>query len=336
MTRTALLAVALLALSGCNSIRDLAPGHSANPYEKPPFYAKYLDTGSQLDAAIRERLDALREDPRSSVLHNELGALLVDKGFPKDAEREFERAINFDGKNHAAWYNLGLVRAARGDEFGARRALNQTLDVKPGHAAALFQLGLIEERRQHVDRAIELYAKAYRINPALLEVAVNPRILDSKLTAVALLRVYPTEHTRASMQLQDAPVLRQPVASSAPEAPSPQAAPHQIVPPSAPVTDPAMQQAAPSAEEDSSVRRPRRRRPRRVQPTPEETTPPPPVEEAPPVTEEAPVIFEQPPAEFDAEQNEPTEQNEEAPAVEIPEDEIPPPEEEEPPPPQER
>lgn len=323
MNRILFTAVVVLALSGCSALRDLNADHGKNPYDEPPFYAKYLDTGSELDAAIRERLDALRETPGNSVLHNELGALLVEKGFPKDAEREFERAIALDRRYHAAWYNLGLVRAARGDEFGARRALKRTVDLKPGHSAALFQLGLIEERRQHSDRAVELYAKAFRINPSLLDVDVNPRILESNLTHLAMLRVYPAQQTQQSMQLQDAPVYRRPPTADAPAAPSPQAAPQDIVPPSAPVTDPSMQQH-PSAgtSEDANTRRPtRRRRPRRVEsadPAPVEPTP---NELAPSSTEEAPAVSEEPPT------------TETEPSAEIPEDEIPPPDEEEPPPP---
>jgi tetratricopeptide (TPR) repeat protein len=80
----------------------------------------------------------------------------VQKGFPKDAEREFERAVDVDKRYYPAWYNLGLVRAARGDEGGARRAFARTVHYKPGHPMALFQLGLIEEKLRHTDRAIEL------------------------------------------------------------------------------------------------------------------------------------------------------------------------------------
>ncbi|HEX8254141.1 MAG TPA: tetratricopeptide repeat protein [Thermoanaerobaculia bacterium] len=241
MKRTFLIALAAVAMVGCAAIRDLRDDE--NPYEKP-FYEKYLNTGSTLDANINRALESVRQNPASAEAHNTLGALLVEKGFPKDAEREFERAINTDDHYFPAWYNLGLVRAARGDELGARRAFNETVDLKPGHAAALFQLGLVEEKREHRDRAIGLYAKAYTINPSLMDVRVNPRILDSKLTHLAMLRMYPAEHTRRSMQFQGSggamPSSRMPQAQ---EAPSPQAPPQRIVPPSAPATDPSQQTA---------------------------------------------------------------------------------------------
>jgi tetratricopeptide (TPR) repeat protein len=236
MKRLFLVAVAALAAFGCAAVDDYRANR--NPYESP-FYAKYLNTGSDLDAEIQRTLEAVRQNPGAAELHAALGTLLMEKGFPKDAERELERAINADRRYYPAWYNLGLVRAARGDELGARRAFGRTVALKPGHAAALFQLGLIEEQRHHSDRAVALYMKAFGINPALLDVDVNPRILDSKLTHIALLKLYPAAHARDSMQFAGSPVLRtQPQAQ---EAASPEAPPQNIVTPAAPPTDPSQQ-----------------------------------------------------------------------------------------------
>jgi tetratricopeptide (TPR) repeat protein len=240
MKRIFVLMLAAVTVTGC-AAWDRWSGNG-NAYEKPPFYAKYLDPANAHDQRIQAALDGLRANPRSAALHNELGGLLIQKGFPKDAEREFERAINSDGDFYPAWYNLGLVRAARGDSFGAYRALRRTIRLKPGHSAALFQLGLMEEDRGDDEDAVVHYAKAYTINPALLDVRVNPRILDSKLTHLALLKMYPTEHTRKGMQFQPAP---QGYRDAAMEAPSRQAPAEDIVTPSAPLTDPASQPAPP-------------------------------------------------------------------------------------------
>jgi tetratricopeptide (TPR) repeat protein len=235
MNRLTVIAVAALALAGCTLINP-------EPNYDNPFYAKYLNTGSELDGRINETLDALRQNPDSPALHNELGSLLVQKGFPKDAEREFERAIDADRRFYPAWYNLGLVRASAGDESGARRAFRNAVTHKPGHAQALFQLGLIEEQRHNTERAVELYAKAFKIEPALLAVRVNPRILDSKLVHRAMLALYPTEHDRRSMIFQGAPAGWS--EREDPVAPSPEQTPEKIVTPAPPATDPAQQPPA--------------------------------------------------------------------------------------------
>jgi len=258
MKRMLILAVAALSTVACADWKNFSH-RDENPYEKSPFYAKYLNTGSALDAEMTRLLAALQANPNSAELHNDLGALLVEKGFPRDAEREFERSVNADSKYYPAWYNLGLVRAANHDDLGARHAYRRAVHIKPGHAAALFQLGLIEEKRKHTDRAVELYAKAFRINPRLLEVDVNPRVLDSSLIDLALLRMYKNEHSKKSMQFQDAPsfvgvTAAANTATTPPRSaatPSPQPAAQDIVTPGAPATDPGTQQPAP-----------RRRRPR--------------------------------------------------------------------------
>jgi tetratricopeptide (TPR) repeat protein len=247
MKRILLIAAATLATLGCAELVQRFE-RDKNPYDNP-FYAKYLNTGAPVDASISRTLEQLRQKPDSPELHNRLGSLLVTKGFPKDAEVEFERAVNADGRFYPAWYNLGLVRASRGDELGAKRAFSRAITHKPGHAAALFQLGLIEEKRRNTEKAVKLYAKAYAINPALLDVEVNPRILDTNLTHLALLELYPATHNRQSMQFQGTPSGYRPPEvreRTPPEAPSKVPAPSQIITPAPPPTDPSQQKTPPA------------------------------------------------------------------------------------------
>ena len=241
MKRTMALGAIALTFFGCATLDHK---NSRNPYQKPLFVEKYLNPANPLDSQIENDFNALRENPKDASVHNELGQLLLRKGFPKDAELEFERAVNSDSHLYSAWYNLGLVRASRGDYTGARFAFNRTVHYKPGHAAALFQLGLMEERRKNTEAALDFYAKAFSINHSLLDVRVNPRIVDSRLIDLAMLRLYPNEHTRQSMQFQPTPpgYMSQP---PAPEAPSPQAPAQQIVPPAAPITNPSQQTPPP-------------------------------------------------------------------------------------------
>ena len=237
MKRLLILAVAIAA-TAC------AANRNGNPYEEPPFYAQFLNTGSNLDARIQRTLEGLKADPESSVLHNELGALLVQKGFPKDAEREFERAINNDGDFYPAWYNLGLVRAANGNHSGARRAFHRTVRLRKGHGPALFQLGLMAEHAGDHQDAVAYYAKAFRHNRELLDVKHNPRLLDSKLVHLALLENYGRQHAADSADFKAAPadyVQRR----EEREAASPESSPANIVTPTAPATDPGTQTPPP-------------------------------------------------------------------------------------------
>ena len=245
MNRLLAAALAIAALTGCNSVREMY--QPKDPYAKPMFYEKYLTTGEPIDARIQQTLEAVRNDPHSATLHNELGQLLRQKGFPKDAEREFERAVDDDSHFYPAWYNLGLIREANGNYPGAHFAFGRAIHYKPGHAAALFQMGLMEEKRRNTEAAVAYYAKAFSINHALLDVRVNPRVLDSKLIDLALIRLYPIEHARESLQFQPSPAPY--VAPAQPQAPSPQPSADEIVPPAPPVTNPATQTPPPKPPE---------------------------------------------------------------------------------------
>jgi tetratricopeptide (TPR) repeat protein len=197
--------VALL-LTGCAAIQQYSNHGGSNPYERPVFYTQFLNPNNPLDAAIQRDLAALRANPKDAALHNELGQYLAQRGFPKDAETEFERAVNANRKFWPAWYNLGLTRQARGEYVGARVAYGQALRYRPGFSEALFQQGLLEESRGHNEDAIELYAKAISINHRLLDVRTNPRVLDTKLLHLALMRAYPKNHTREALIYQSTPL----------------------------------------------------------------------------------------------------------------------------------
>ena len=229
--RTTLILLAAISMTGCTLFN-----RDDNPYDdrNPPVYTQFLNTGDPLDQQIQATVEGLRANPRSAPLHNELGQLLLRKGFPVDAEREFERAINADSDFYPAWYNLGLVRAARDDYSGAKRAFWRTTRIMKGHSEALFQLGLMAEKRGNRDDAIGYYAKAIRHNPKITDVRTNPLILDSRLIHLALLENYDRNHIRQAGRYLGTPGNY--VAPPA-DAPSPEARAQDIVTPAPPVTD---------------------------------------------------------------------------------------------------
>lgn len=244
-----LILLGILALSAmqCVSISNKIDRHRSgeNPYLKEPFYARYLNTGTRLDKQIQDKLQALAAEPHSPALHNDLGMLLWEKGFPKDAEREFRRAIGDDDKFYPAWFNLGLVEQARGNTFAAKKAFDRTIELKPGDATALFELGLMAENVGRDSVAVDMYAKAFRINPNLLDVRVNPRILDSELVPRALLASYDAAHQNESVGFHTTPAGYVPPARV--PAPSPVPAANEIVTPAPPATEQGVQTPPPPA-----------------------------------------------------------------------------------------
>jgi tetratricopeptide (TPR) repeat protein len=244
-----LILLGILALSAlqCVSVTNRIDRYraGANPYVEEPFYARYLNTGSRLDRDIRQTLQALAAEPSSPTLHNDLGMLLWEKGFPNDALREFRRAVAADSRFHPAWFNIGLVEQTRGNTMRAKSAFARTIELKPGDATTLFELGLMAERAGKDTVGVEMYSKAFRINPNLLDVRVNPRILDTKLIPRALIASYPRAHETESVRFHSTPTGYVPPTRM--EAPSREAAPSEIVTPTPPATEQGSQTPPPPA-----------------------------------------------------------------------------------------
>jgi tetratricopeptide (TPR) repeat protein len=223
-------------------------------------FERYLSPEVPEDRAILNYLALAEQGQATSDDLAELGVLLLDKGFPKDAERYLEAAVEADKENVEALYRLGLVRQRMGKEGSAIRCYRKVVNQRPGHAYASFMLALAEEKRGRRDAAVYHYAKAYRHQPALANPVVNPLVYDSHLQSEALLLRYERDLAAASIAVPpvDPAAVRamtEALPPTEPEAPAPQPTPQP--------TAPAAPQAATS--------------PQQPRPAPPPAAPPPPI-----------------------------------------------------------
>src|SRR5512140_2057922 len=94
MKKILLVAVMMLTTAACGSFeRSMHSRFERRDNYKQPFYARYLSQNNALDRQIFAKLRAINADPNTATLHNDLGVLLLQRGFPRDAEREFGRAV---------------------------------------------------------------------------------------------------------------------------------------------------------------------------------------------------------------------------------------------------
>jgi Flp pilus assembly protein TadD len=153
-------------------------------------FERYLSNERPLDRAILSYLELERSGKASSWDLANLGVLLLEKGFPTDAERYLRKALAADKHNFEAAYRLGLVLQRQGDDRGAIKYYGRTLKARPGHGYARFMLAMAEEHCGRRAAAIRDYAKAYHFVPELADPRRNPLVLDSELQAEAALRRY--------------------------------------------------------------------------------------------------------------------------------------------------
>src|SRR5690606_3567400 len=80
---------------------------------------------------VRLFTDAARHAPRVAAVHVNLGAAHLRRGELDRAEASLEAALRLDGEHLAALYDLGLVAERRGDREAAAAAFARACRVAP-------------------------------------------------------------------------------------------------------------------------------------------------------------------------------------------------------------
>ena len=94
----------------------------------------------QFDDAIAEFRWALKIDPDSAPVHNNLGVVLAGQGRIEEAIAHYRAALKLKPDYAAASINLGRTLAAQGQLDEATACYRQALRVEPASAAAHFNL----------------------------------------------------------------------------------------------------------------------------------------------------------------------------------------------------
>jgi tetratricopeptide (TPR) repeat protein len=153
-------------------------------------FERFLSPDRPKDRAIMDYMALEQAGKATSTDLANLAVLILEKGFPNDAEHYLREALKLDEDNYEATYRLGLVLQRQGHNLKAARCYKKVLKARPGYAEARFMLALAEERCGLRDAAIDDYVRAYRHAPDLANPDVNPLVLDSHLQVEASLMYY--------------------------------------------------------------------------------------------------------------------------------------------------
>lgn len=153
-------------------------------------FERFLAPDDPRDQAIVRYLVKEKEGRARPADLADLGLLLLEKGFPKDAERYLKKALKASPKNPNIAYRLGIAQQRQGRERAAARTYARVIAWEPGFAPAQFMLGLAHERMGHRQAAIQHYVTAYRHYPQLADPKHNPLVLTSKLQLEAAMKQY--------------------------------------------------------------------------------------------------------------------------------------------------
>ena len=109
---------------------------------------------------------AIAAEPESVEALLNLGALLASRSDGGGEALElFRRATTADPGSASAHYNLGLELLRRGEAQGGERALQESLELRPGDASALEALGRSQAARRDFEAAAATYRTLAREAP---------------------------------------------------------------------------------------------------------------------------------------------------------------------------
>jgi hypothetical protein len=162
-------------------------------------YKAYLDPAIPRHQAILDTLGRLVESPMDAGLKNDLGCLLAQEGFWRDALREFDESAKLDPKDSHPYFNAGLVRAMKSDWRGARGYFHKAVKRDPGNWPAWWMLGYAEEQIGNTSAAVDAYRTSVRLDMSLFDVTVNPYAAWTKLKPQVFLESYDTRRVRVTL-----------------------------------------------------------------------------------------------------------------------------------------
>jgi chemotaxis protein methyltransferase WspC len=133
---------------------------------RPTRLKKSVKPPARAVSSSPEQTKATTVPPAAPVVHPEgdLAAArrLADAGNLREATAACEAHLRQHGSSSEGYYLLGLIHDAKGDASHAEECYRRVLYVEPGHSEALMHLALLLEKRNDMQGAQRVRARARR------------------------------------------------------------------------------------------------------------------------------------------------------------------------------
>ena len=117
--------------------------------------ANYVYSGKDI-AAVRA------EVPTTSDGYVNRAKIFIDRGLPKDALRDYDRAVQLDPNNVYAWANRGITRVQVGDLAGAKSDLVKAESIDPTFVQNAIGRGMLADAEHRPADAVEAYTQVLK------------------------------------------------------------------------------------------------------------------------------------------------------------------------------
>jgi tetratricopeptide (TPR) repeat protein len=125
-----------------------------------------LENAGQLDGAIAEHEEAVKQDPKLAQAHANLIALYARAGRADKAEQEYRATVGINPNLPQSHYDYGVFLVSQRRYREAEDAFQKALESSPNYAEAHSNLGAMLELRGKSDEAIQHYQEAVADKPS--------------------------------------------------------------------------------------------------------------------------------------------------------------------------
>ena len=124
-----------------------------------------LENAGQIDGAIAEHEEAVKQDPKLAQAHANLIGLYGRAGRVDRAEQEYQATIGINPNLPQSHYDYGVLLVSQRRYREAEEAFRKALESSPNYAEAHSNLGAMLELRGESEKAIEQYQAAIDNKP---------------------------------------------------------------------------------------------------------------------------------------------------------------------------
>ncbi|HET6323691.1 MAG TPA: DNA-directed RNA polymerase subunit alpha C-terminal domain-containing protein [Planctomycetaceae bacterium] len=117
---------------------------------------------TEAEAMLRS---VVNEGARRAEYSYQMGSIRADRGDTYGAIEYFERAVDMDPRHSRALFRLAVENATRGNDSEAIRLYEQALSRPPIHLGALMNLGLMYEDDQNYRAAAFCFRRVLEVDP---------------------------------------------------------------------------------------------------------------------------------------------------------------------------
>ena len=124
-----------------------------------------LENAGQIDGAIAEHEEAVKQDPKLAQAHANLIALYARAGRAEKAESEYRATVELNPNLPQSHYDYGVFLVSQQRYREAEAAFRKALESSPKYAEAHSNLGAMLEREGKSEEAIQHYRTAIEDKP---------------------------------------------------------------------------------------------------------------------------------------------------------------------------